>query len=133
MDKALLISEVTFKAVRSSGPGGQNVNKVASKILLSFDLVLSKALTEDEKALLQIKLASKLSQENILSITSQEDRSQIKNKEIATKKFLKIIENGLNLDKPRKETKIPRGIKEKRLHAKKVMSVLKQNRKKPNF
>lgn len=133
MDKALLISEVTFKAVRSSGPGGQNVNKVASKILLSFDLVLSKALTEDEKALLQIKLASKLSQENILSITSQEDRSQLKNKEIATKKFLKIIENGLKIDKPRKETKIPRGIKEKRLHAKKVMSVLKQNRKKPNF
>lgn len=133
MDKALLISEVTFKAVRSSGPGGQNVNKVASKILLSFDLVLSKALSEDEKALLQIKLASKLSQENILSITSQEDRSQIKNKEIATKKFLKIIENGLKIDKPRKETKIPRGIKEKRLNAKKVMSVLKQNRKKPNF
>jgi ribosome-associated protein len=133
MDKELLISEVTFKAVRSSGPGGQNVNKVASKILLSFDLVLSKALTEDEKALLQIKLASKLSQENILLITSQEDRSQIKNKEIATKKFLKIIENGLKIDKPRKETKIPRGIKEKRLNAKKVMSVLKQNRKKPNF
>lgn len=133
MDKALLISEVTFKAVRSSGAGGQNINKVASKVILSFDLVLSKALTEDEKALLQIKLASKLSQENILSITSQEDRSQLKNKEIATKKFLKIIENGLKIDKPRKETKIPRGIKEKRLHAKKVMSVLKQNRKKPNF
>lgn len=133
MDKALLISEVTFKAVRSSGPGGQNVNKVASKILLSFDLVLSKALTEDEKAHLQIKLASKLSQENILLITSQEDRSQLKNKEIAIKKFLKIIENGLKIDKPRKETKIPRSIKEKRLNAKKVMSVLKQNRKKPNF
>jgi ribosome-associated protein len=133
MDKTLLISEVTFKAVRSSGPGGQNVNKIASKILLSFDLVLSKALTEDEKALLQIKLASKLSQENILLITSQEDRSQLKNKEIAIKKFLKIIENGLKIDKPRKETKIPRGIKEKRLNAKKVMSVLKQNRKKPNF
>jgi ribosome-associated protein len=133
MDKELLISEVTFKAVRSSGPGGQNVNKVASKILLSFDLVLSKALTEDEKALLQIKLASKLSQENILLITSQEDRSQIKNKEIAIKKFLKILENGLKIDKLRKETKIPRSIKEKRLNAKKVMSVLKQNRKKPNF
>jgi ribosome-associated protein len=133
MDKALLISEVSFKAVRSSGPGGQNVNKVASKVILSFDLLLSKALTEDEKAHLQTKLALKLSQENILLITSQEDRSQIKNKEIATKKFLRIIENGLKIDKPRKETKIPRGIKEKRLNAKKVMSVLKQNRKKPNY
>ena len=133
MDKALLISEVSFKAVRSSGPGGQNVNKVASKVILSFDLLLSNGLTDDEKALLQIKLASKLSQENILLITSQEDRSQIKNKEIAIKKFLKILENGLKIDKLRKETKIPRSIKEKRLNAKKVMSVLKQNRKKPNF
>ena len=110
MDKALLISEVSFKAVRSSGPGGQNVNKIASKVILSFDLLLSKGLTEDEKALLQIKLASKLSQENILLITSQEDRSQIKNKEIAIKKFFKILENGLKIDKPRKETKIPRGV-----------------------
>ena len=133
MDKELLISEVTFKAVRSSGPGGQNVNKVASKVILSFDLLLSNALSENEKALLQIKLTSKLSQENILLITSQENRSQIKNKEIALKKFLKILENGLKIDKPRKETKIPRGIKEKRLNAKKVMSVLKQNRKKPNY
>ena len=91
MDKALLISEVTFKSVRSSGPGGQNVNKVASKVILSFDLLLSNALSENEKALLQIKLASKLSQENILLITSQENRSQIKNKEIALKKFLKIL------------------------------------------
>ncbi len=133
MDKALLISEVSFKAVRSSGPGGQNVNKVASKVILSFDLLLSNGLTEDEKTHLQIKLASKLSQENILLITSQEERSQIKNKEIAIKKFLKILENGLKIDKLRKETKIPRSIKEKRLNAKKVMSVLKQNRKKPNF
>lgn len=133
MDKALLISEVSFKAVRSSGPGGQNVNKVASKVLLSFDLLLSNGLTEDEKTHLQIKLASKLSQENILLITSQEERSQIKNKEITIKKFLKILENGLKIDKLRKETKIPRSIKEKRLNAKKVMSVLKQNRKKPNF
>ena len=95
--------------------------------------MLSNALSEDEKTHLQIKLASKLSQENILLITSQENRSQIKNKEIALKKFLKILENGLKIDKPRKETKVPRGIKEKLLNAKKVMSVLKQNRKKPNF
>ena len=113
MDKALLISEVTFKAVRSSGPGGQNVNKVASKVILSFDLLLSKGLTDDEKTLLQIKLESKLSQENILLITSQEDRSQIKNKEIAIKKFLKILENGLKIDKTLKESKVPRVIKEK--------------------
>ena len=90
-------------------------------------------MSEEEKLLLKVKLATKLSQENILSITSQEERSQLKNKEIVIKKFLKIIENGLKLDTPRKVTKIPRSVKEKRLHAKKVMSVLKQNRKKLNF
>ena len=75
---------------------------------------------------------------NNITIYADEKMLQVKQsiafkKEIALKKFLKILENGLKIDKPRKETKVPRGIKEKRLNAKKVMSVLKQNRKKPNF
>jgi hypothetical protein len=69
--------------VRSSGAGGQNVNKVSSKVVLTFDLVNSKGLKEEEKQLLQTKIATKLTQEGILIITSQEDRSQLKNKEIA--------------------------------------------------
>ena len=133
MDKAILLSELKFKAVRSSGAGGQNVNKVSSKLVLSFDLANSLGLTQEEKERLQIKIANKLTQEAVLIITSEEDRSQFKNKEIAIKKFLKVIENGLLVPKERKEIKVSRNAKEKRLNAKKVMSVLKQNRKKPNF
>ena len=133
MDKAILLSELKFKAVRSSGAGGQNVNKVSSKVVLSFDLANSLGLTQEEKERLQIKIANKLTQEVVLIITSEEDRSQFKNKEIAVKKFLKVIENGLLVPKERKEIKVSRRAKEKRLNGKKVMSVLKQNRKKPNF
>lgn len=133
MDKTILLSELKFKAVRSSGAGGQNVNKVSSKVVLSFDLANSFGLTEEEKELLQTKIANKLTLDNVLIVTSEEDRSQFKNKGIAIKKFLKVIENGLIVPKERKEIKVSRRAKEKRLNAKKVMSVLKQNRKKPNF
>ena len=133
MDKAILLSELKFKAVRSSGAGGQNVNKVSSKVVLSFCLANSLGLTQEEKERLQIKIANKLTQEGVLIITSEENRSQFKNKEIAIKKFLKVIENSLLVPKERKEIKVSRRAKEKRLNAKKVMSVLKQNRKKPNF
>ena len=128
-----MFSEFTFKAVRSSGAGGQNVNKVSSKVVLTFDLVNSNALSEEEKTLLQSEIATKLSQEGILILTSQEDRSQLKNKEIVIKKCFKLLENNLLVAKQRKVTKISRTVKEKRLNAKKVMSALKQNRKKPSF
>ena len=133
MDKSIIASEFSFKAVRSSGAGGQNVTKVSSKVVLTFDLVNSKGLSEEEKMMLQIKIATKLTQDGILILTSEEDRSQQKNKEKVIKKCFKLLENALIIPKERKETKIPRSVKEKRLNAKKVMSVLKQNRKKPNF
>ena len=133
MDKSIIASEFLFKAIRSSGSGGQNVNKVSSKVVLSLDLLHSKGITEEEKMLLQTKLANKLTQDGILILTSEEDRSQLKNKEKVIKKCFKLLENALIIRKKRKETKIPRAVKEKRLNAKKVMSVLKQNRKKPNF
>jgi ribosome-associated protein len=133
MDKSIIASEFFFKAVRSSGAGGQNVNKVASKVVLSFDLINSKGLTEEEKVLLQIKLVTRLTQEGILILTSEEDRSQLKNKKKVINKCFKLLENALVTPKERKETKISRAVKEKRLNSKKVMSVLKQNRKKPNF
>jgi ribosome-associated protein len=133
MDKSIIASEFFFKAVRSSGAGGQNVNKAASKVVLSFDLINSKGLKEEEKTLLQTKIATKLTQDGILILTSEEDRSQLKNKEKVIKKCFKLLENALVIPKERKETKISRAVKEKRLNSKKVMSVLKQNRKKPNF
>lgn len=133
MDKEILLSELKFKAVRSSGAGGQNVNKVSSKVVLSFDLANSLGLTQEEKELSLTKISTKLTQENILILTSEEDRSQLKNKEVVIKKFLKVIENGLKIPKERKETKIPRAVKEKRLQEKKSTASIKENRKKPNF
>ena len=127
-----IITELNFKAVRSSGAGGQNVNKVSSKVVLTFDLNNSQALTEEEKMLIEKKLATKLSSENLLILNCDEDRSQLKNKAIITKRFLELIEKALIVPKKRKATKIPRTIIEKRIKAKRNLSEIKQNRRKPN-
>lgn len=133
MEKEKIISELQFKAVRSSGAGGQNVNKVSSKVVLSFDLKNSQALSEEEKALLENKLTSRLTSEQILILNCDEDRSQLKNKSIVTKRFLDIITVGLHIPKIRKATKIPKSVIRKRIKDKKNVSDLKKNRRKPDF
>ncbi len=133
MEKEKIISELSFKAVRSSGPGGQNVNKVSSKVVLTFDLKNSKALNEEEKLLLESKLSSRLTTDLVLILNCDEDRSQLKNKEIVTKRFLEIIKNGLIIPKERKPTKIPKSVIRKRIKNKKNVSEVKKNRKKPNL
>lgn len=133
MDKEKIISELTFKAVRSSGAGGQNVNKVSSKVVLTFDLMTSNSLSEEEKILIQNKISTRLTSENILILNCDEDRSQLKNKELVTKRFLDLIKKSLIIPKPRKPTKIPRSVIEKRLKAKATTSVVKMTRKKPEF
>ncbi len=130
MNKEKIISELTFKAVRSSGAGGQNVNKVSSKVVLTFDLNLSQALSEEEKERLTTKLKSKLTQDNILILNCDEDRSQLKNKAIVTKRFLELITKSLVIPKKRKPTTVPKSVVEKRLKDKSVASEIKQNRKK---
>jgi ribosome-associated protein len=133
MGKDKLITELQFKAVRSSGAGGQNVNKVSSKVVLSFDLKNSKILSDEEKMLLEMSLASRLTNDQILILNCDEDRSQLKNKEIVTKRFLAIIEQGLHIPKIRKSTKIPKSVIRKRIKDKKNLSEIKKNRKRPEF
>lgn len=133
MNKEVILTEISFKAVRSSGAGGQNVNKVATKVILNFLIFKSKGLTEDEITLLQTKLQTKISQEGVFQLACDEDRSQLKNKELAIKRFFDVLKKALQKPKERKATKIPRAVKEKRLTAKKEISALKQNRKKPNI
>ena len=133
MNKEKIISELQFKAVRSSGAGGQNVNKVASKVILTFDLVASQALSEAEKLVLQSKLASRLTSENILLLNCDEDRSQFKNKAIVTKRFLAIITKGIQIPKIRKTTKVPKSVIKKRLKDKKNLSEIKQTRRRPDL
>ena len=133
MDPQALISKLQYKAVRSSGPGGQNVNKVSSKVVLTFDLAGSKALTDEEKLLVETKLQSRLTSENALVLSSSEDRSQLKNKEIVTRRFLGLIEKSLVIPKIRKATKVPKSVVRKRLHEKKTRSETKQSRRKPDI
>ena len=133
MELEKIISELNFKAVRSSGSGGQNVNKVSSKVVLNFDLNASQALSEDEKALLQQNIVARLTSENILILNCDEDRSQLKNKEIVIKRFLEIIKKGLYVPKVRKATKVPKAVIKKRIKDKKNISDLKQSRRKPNL
>ena len=128
-----LIKELTFKAIRSSGAGGQHVNKVSSKIVLFFDVYNSGNLSDDEKELLLKNLQAKLTKENILILNCDESRSQHKNKEIAIARFLKIITEGLKVQKPRKATKIPRSVIRKRLESKKKQAFKKATRKKPDI
>jgi ribosome-associated protein len=133
MNKEQIVKELNFKAIRSSGAGGQHVNKVSSKIELTFDLENSNSLTDDEKFLLKTKLSSKLTTENILILTVEETRSQHKNKELAIKKFVSLIETNLKKPKKRTPTKPSKSVIRKRLETKEKTSVKKALRKKPNF
>ena len=133
MENEKIISELSFKAVRSSGAGGQNVNKVSSKVVLTFDLKNSQALNEEEKLLVETKFASRLTTDAVLILNCDEDRSQIRNKEIVIKRFLKLIKDALFIPKERKPTRIPKSVIRKRIKDKKSISEVKKNRRKPDF
>lgn len=133
MNTEILLTEIHFKGIRSSGAGGQNVNKVASKIEVTFDVKNSNGLTEAEKERLYQTLSSKLTKENVLIFQCDESRSQHKNKDLSIKRFLKIISNGLKVPKPRKATKPSKSSILKRLEKKKFLASKKENRKKPNL
>ena len=128
-----ITSELSFKAVRSSGAGGQNVNKVSSKVVLTFDLKNSQALTDEEKLLIETKLSSRLTTDAVLILNCDEDRSQFRNKEIVIKRFLELIKNALFVLKERKPTKVPKSVIRKRIKDKKNISEVKKNRRRPNL
>ena len=125
-----LSSEFQFLTSRSSGPGGQNVNKVNSKVELRFDIQNSTLLSDEQKEILQAKLATKISIEGILSVVSQIDRSQLANKEDAIRKFYLLITKSSKPVKRRKRTKPTISSVEKRLTGKRIKSEIKQNRQK---
>jgi ribosome-associated protein len=130
LSTSLLQSELEFSASRSSGPGGQNVNKVNSKVTLKFDIRNSSILTDEEKTILLSKLASRLSTEGVLILTSQDNRSQLQNKEAVMAKLDTIVTKAFEKRKARRATKPSKGSVRERIKKKKQHSEKKQWRQK---
>ena len=133
MDTSQLIAELTFKAVRSSGAGGQHVNKVASKVELYFNIDDSELFTSEEKERLKTFFANRISSKGILILSASESRSQFRNKAIVIQRFLTLVEEGLKEDKERIPNKTPKAVKKKRLFDKRKNAEKKANRKKPDL
>ncbi|NND16606.1 MAG: aminoacyl-tRNA hydrolase [Eudoraea sp.] len=132
MDREQLRKELLVKFSRSGGPGGQHVNKVATKAITSLHIDSSLGLSSEEKSRLNRKLSSKISKEGYLTVHAEVSRSQSKNRQIAEKKLLSLLDEALKRPKLRKKTKPSKASKEKRLKKKKVVSEKKQSRKKPD-
>lgn len=123
-----LLSSCEYKTSRSGGKGGQNVNKVSSKVELVFDILSTTLFTEEEKQKLQIRLEGKLDSEGKLHVISQVSRSQLENKKIAGEKLFIMLEKALQDPKARKATKPSKASKEKRLTEKKKSGIIKKLR-----
>lgn len=125
-----LKKEVTYKTSRSGGKGGQNVNKVSSKVELLFDIHLSALFTDEEKVLMLSKLHTRLNKDGFVQVMCEEERSQYLNKEKALEKLHVILSSALHRPKPRKATKPSKGMIAARLANKKLQSAKKENRRK---
>ena len=131
--KEKLLTEVQVSASRSSGPGGQNVNKVNTKIELRFPVSKSEILNETEKRLILSKLNSRINLQGELLITASSERSQWQNREQATRKFFELIEKALTRPRKRKKTQPTAASRLKRLESKKKRGQKKQLRKPPDL
>lgn len=132
-DEGTILQELTFKAIRSSGSGGQHVNKVSSKVELTYNLKESSVFNDVQKIRLLFRLKNRLTKDGILILQCGESRSQHKNKEIIVKRFIEILKNALKVPKKRRPTKIPKSVIKKRLKQKRHLSEKKAGRKKPDL
>lgn len=125
--------ELKFQFTRASGPGGQNVNKVSSRVELLFNVSASANLNEKEKETIRFKLKTRLDSEGILHIASQESRSQWTNRARVVEKFAELLRGALTVRKKRMKTKPSRSAKEVRIKSKKNLSTKKKLRSKVNL
>lgn len=133
MDAEQLVSEFVYRTSRSGGKGGQNVNKVETKVEARFDVAASAALSEEEKTLVLDNLAGRITAEGILSATNQTERSQLANKEKAGQKLLAVIQKALIKPKKRKRKPVPPEVKAARLESKRRQAEKKSARRPIDF
>lgn len=131
MDEQQVVKELEFKAVRSSGPGGQHANKTATRVELGFDVQNSEGLSEEEKQRIHKKLSARINKEGILKIANEESRSQHTNKDLVVQLFLEELRRAIQKPKKRKKTRPTKASRIKRLKEKKKKSEIKANRKDP--
>jgi ribosome-associated protein len=122
-------NEFIFSTSRSGGPGGQNVNKVSTKVELRFNLLLTQVFSEEEKGIIFLKLKNKINNTGELILVSQSERTQLLNKVAVTDKFYNIVSKALTIPKTRKYTRPTLSSKIKRLEKKKYRSIVKKLRK----
>ncbi len=129
---AAFLPEITFQTSRASGPGGQNVNKVESRVEARFAVATSALLTAEQKARILEQLASRLTTDGVLIVVAQNDRSQLRNKEAAVERLLATLRGALHRDPPRRATKPGPAAVRRRLDTKKRLSQKKANRRPDN-
>jgi ribosome-associated protein len=123
--------ELRFTASLSSGPGGQNVNKLNTRVTLWFDVVNSPSLSPEDKALLMSRLGSRISKDGVMRVISQQTRSQVANREVAVERFVQLLRTALKRTKVRKKMGLSNAAKLRRLEEKRQRSILKRGRLKP--
>ena len=121
-------SELDFQASRSSGPGGQNVNKVSSRVTLSLDLDATAAFSDAQRAKIRERLATRITKGGLLRVSAQRERSQSRNRELAQERLVELLREALTDDPERRATRVPRRSKRRRLDNKKRQSAKKRDR-----
>jgi ribosome-associated protein len=130
---AIPLNEISFSASRSGGPGGQNVNKVSTKVTLAFDVAASMTLSNEQKKTIRMKLGTRINKDGVLQIASQRTRSQELNRTDAIERFAELVRRALTPKRARVKTRVPAGAKERRLDEKKKHSMTKASRSDKKF
>ena len=122
-------AELTYRATRSGGPGGQHVNTSSTRVELAWDVGASPSVSDEERALIREKLSNRISGEGVLLLTASDHRSQNQNKEAVTERFVELVRQALTVPKKRKKTRPGKAAREARLRAKKHRSEVKRSRR----